>query len=110
MGTDHKRKISEINRQLEIIVNKKKDLDYSSVEYRDLTQQEIDYQKQLLEICDSICTEERIELYKNEGLALFYKGNIILGVHPKNLEDTLERLRKGSMVIDWDHVAVAYRK
>ena len=59
MNIDHRRKIFKINKQLDMIVNKKKDIDFASIEYRELTQQEIEYQKQLLELCELIYIEER---------------------------------------------------
>ena len=75
MNIDHRREITEINKQLDMIVNKKKDVDFASIEYRNLTQQEIEYQKQLLELCEIVYTEERNALQEVITITTVYLRN-----------------------------------
>jgi hypothetical protein len=41
------------------------------------------------------------EMYKNEGMAIFIKGQMVIGIHPNNLESNLAALKDGSMKLDW---------
>jgi hypothetical protein len=45
------------------------------------------------------------DLYKDEGLAIFIKGKMVIGIHPKNLENNLMHLAKGNMGFDWGIIA-----
>jgi len=40
--------------------------------------------------------------FKNEGIAIFVKGNMALGIHPENLENNTRALNNGDMKIDWE--------
>jgi hypothetical protein len=50
------------------------------------------------------------DFYKNEGIAIFVKGNLVYGIHPDNLESNLEALTKGDMKFDWEVIKNNYVK
>lgn len=41
------------------------------------------------------------EFYKKEGIAIFIKGKMVVGVHPDNVENNVEGLDNGAMKLDW---------
>jgi hypothetical protein len=42
------------------------------------------------------------DIYQNEGIAIFAKGKMILGIHPDNVENNVKSLDNGSMKINWE--------
>lgn len=47
----------------------------------------------------------RDDIYKNEGMAIFIKGKMVIGIHPNNLINNLSNLEKGNMSINWSQLA-----
>lgn len=45
------------------------------------------------------------DLYKNEGMAIFIKGKMVVGIYPDNLENNLKLLANGNMGFDWRVIA-----
>lgn len=41
------------------------------------------------------------DFYKEEGMAIFINGQMVIGIHPDNLENNLNALSDGTMKIDW---------
>lgn len=41
------------------------------------------------------------DLYKNEGMAIYIKGKMAVGIYPDNLENNIENLDNGRMRFDW---------
>ena len=41
------------------------------------------------------------DFYKEEGIAIFIKGRMVLGIHPDNVENNLDALNSGAMKINW---------
>lgn len=52
-----------------------------------------------------INTQLNDDLYKNEGMAIYIKGKMVIGIHPKNLENNLMHLTNGNMSFDWGVIA-----
>jgi hypothetical protein len=44
-------------------------------------------------------------IYKNEGMAIFIKGKMVIGIHPDNLINNLYNLAEKNMNLDWGVVA-----
>jgi hypothetical protein len=44
-------------------------------------------------------------IYKNEGMAIFIKGKMVIGIHPDNLINNLYNLSEGNMKVDWGGIA-----
>lgn len=47
-------------------------------------------------------TKNNETFFKNEGIAIFVKGNMVLGIHPDNLENNAKALNNGAIGIDWE--------
>lgn len=45
------------------------------------------------------------DIYKNEGMAIFIKGKMVIGIHPDNLINNLYHLSEGNMKLDWGAIA-----
>lgn len=41
------------------------------------------------------------DYYKDQGMAIFIKGKLAIGIHPDNLENNLKALKNNIMTIDW---------
>jgi hypothetical protein len=41
------------------------------------------------------------EFYKNEGMAIYIKGKLAVGIHPDNLENNINALSKEDMKLNW---------
>lgn len=66
----------------------------------------------------TVCTNEKFEIaqfverkskkkkdedfYKNKGISIFVKGQMMIGIHPDNLENNTRALNNGDMKIDWE--------
>jgi hypothetical protein len=48
---------------------------------------------------------QRADIYKNEGMAIFIKGKMAVGIHPDNLENNLKHLAIGAMGFNWANIA-----
>jgi hypothetical protein len=46
--------------------------------------------------------QELEELIRNEGIAIFVKGKMVIGIHPDNVENNTKLLNSGDMKIDWE--------
>ena len=46
--------------------------------------------------------KELENFYKNEGISIFVKGKMVLGIHPDNLENNTKALNNGDIKIDWE--------
>ena len=44
---------------------------------------------------------EAEDIYKNEGIAIFVKGEMMVGIHSNDVENSVEALSDGSMKINW---------
>ncbi len=44
------------------------------------------------------------DYYVSEGLAIFIKGKMVIGIHPDNLENNIRNLTTGNMQIDWEYL------
>jgi len=47
-------------------------------------------------------TENNNDFYKNEGIAIFIKGQMVIGIHPDNLENNTKALNNGDMKLNWE--------
>lgn len=47
-------------------------------------------------------TKNDEEFYKNEGIAIFVKGKMMIGIHPDNLVNNTKALNDGQLKIDWE--------
>jgi hypothetical protein len=45
------------------------------------------------------------EIYKNDGIAIYIKGQMVIGIHPDNLINNLFHLSEGNMKLDWGIIA-----
>jgi hypothetical protein len=45
--------------------------------------------------------KNKIDLFKEEGIAIYVKGKLVYGIHPDNVENNIEALDNGSMKFDW---------
>jgi hypothetical protein len=45
------------------------------------------------------------EIYKNDGMAIYIKGQMVIGVHPDNLINNLFHLSEGNLKLDWGIIA-----
>jgi hypothetical protein len=50
------------------------------------------------------------ELYKNNGMAIFVKGRMVVGIHPDDLIGILEGLSKENIKFDWSYSLEIARK
>ncbi|WLR53577.1 hypothetical protein LC048_13700 [Mesobacillus subterraneus] len=46
--------------------------------------------------------EKDEDFYKNEGISIFVKGQMMIGIHPDNLESNTIALNNGDLKIDWE--------
>lgn len=44
------------------------------------------------------------DFFKNEGIAIFVKGNMMIGIDPENLESNTKALNNGDVKIDWEYL------
>ena len=42
--------------------------------------------------------------YVSEGLAIFIKGKMVIGIHPDNLTNNIRDLENGNMKINWGYL------
>lgn len=43
------------------------------------------------------------DVYVKEGMAIFIKGQMVVGIYPDNLENNLRALESGDLGIDWGY-------
>lgn len=44
-------------------------------------------------------------VYKEDGMAIYINGRMVIGIHPDNLINNLENLHTGNMKFDWKTIA-----
>jgi hypothetical protein len=62
-------------------------------------------QEDIYWLINEVEKNQQADIFKNEGMAIFIKGNLTYGVHPDNLESNLKYLAKGAMGFDWVNIA-----
>lgn len=44
------------------------------------------------------------EIYREDSLAIYVKGRLVYGVHPKNVNNFIDQLETGELKFDWSSI------